>query len=131
MSSPLLQVALGVTDLDRAAQFYGVTLGLPEIARFDPPGLAFFDVGGVRLLLERTTDPTPGSSVLYLSTTGIDRRAADLADAGVVFTSDPHLIHVDAEGTFGGAGVEEWMAFFVDPDGNPLALVERRTPAGA
>ncbi len=129
MTSLLRQVALGVTDLDRAATFYGATLGLSEIARFDPPGLVFFDLGGLRLLLERTTSPAPGGSVLYLEVVDLEMRSAELAVAGVHFTSEPSLIHVDTEGTFGQAGVEEWMAFFEDPDGNQLALVERRSPS--
>ena len=131
MTRTLRQIALGVADLDRSSRFYGTTLGLPEIARFDLPGLVFYDVGGVRLLLERTTDATPGSSVLYLDVSDIDRRVADLGDAGVVFGSAPHLIHVDTDGTFGDAGTEEWMAFFSDPDGNQLALVARRAPSDA
>ncbi len=37
------QVAQRAEDLDRAVGFYRDTLELPFIARFDPPGLAFFD----------------------------------------------------------------------------------------
>jgi hypothetical protein len=39
---------------------------------------------------------------------------------------DPHLIHHDVDGTFGTAGQEEWMTFFLDPDGHSLALVARK-----
>ena len=48
----LVQVAQRAQDLDRAAAFYADLLGRPPTARFDPPGLLFFDLDGVRLLLD-------------------------------------------------------------------------------
>ena len=48
----LIQVAQHVDDLDRAVAFYEQLLGYPALARFDPPGLAFFDLDGTRLLLD-------------------------------------------------------------------------------
>jgi len=126
MTSLLRQAALGVENLERAASFYGSTLGLTEIARFDPPGLVFFDLGGVRLLLERAVDPAPGTSVLYLGVADICDRVAELSARGVVFETEPTRIHLDSDGLFGEVGAEEWMAFFADPDGNQLALVETR-----
>ena len=50
--SHLRQVALNVHDMDHAVAFYRDVIGLDFIARFDPPGLAFFDIAGTRLLLE-------------------------------------------------------------------------------
>ena len=122
----LHQVALGVTDLGRSTAFYGETLGLREIARFDPPGIAFFDLDGTRLLLERCDTASPGHGVLYLRVADLDAEVAALEARGVRFTSQPHRIHRDDTGTFGPAGREEWMAFFDDPDGNTLALVGLR-----
>lgn len=49
----LAQVGQHADDLDRAATFYSLLLGAPPTARFDPPGLLFFDLEGVRLLLDR------------------------------------------------------------------------------
>ena len=49
----LVQVALHAEDLGRAADFYTVLLESAPIARFDEPGLLFFDLDGVRLLLDR------------------------------------------------------------------------------
>ena len=60
----LVQVALRATDLDRAAAFYSDLLGTEPIARFDPPGLVFFDLGGTRLLLDVNV---PSSCLLYTS----------------------------------------------------------------
>ncbi len=47
------QIALGVTDVDRAEQFYETVLGLQKLFRFGD--LTFFDCAGVRLPLEKTT----------------------------------------------------------------------------
>ena len=49
----ILQVAQHADDLDRAAAFYERLLGGPPAARFDPPGLLFFNIGIGRLLLEQ------------------------------------------------------------------------------
>ncbi len=58
----LLQVAQRVSDMDRAVAFYSGLLGMPPVARFDPPVLAFFSLGQVRLLL----DGNAPSCLLYL-----------------------------------------------------------------
>ena len=122
----LYQVALAAPDLDEAERFYKDALGARFVARFDPPGLVFFDLDGVRLLIERASE-TRGNSVLYLWTDDIEGRVADLEAKGVRMTSPPHPIHKDEDGTFGPAGETEWMAFFEDPAGNVLALVTRKT----
>lgn len=58
----LIQVAQRAHDLQRAAAFYSQLLGVQPAAVYDPPGLLFFDLDGVRLLLERGAPP----AVLYL-----------------------------------------------------------------
>jgi methylmalonyl-CoA/ethylmalonyl-CoA epimerase len=118
----LHQVALHAEDLDRATAFYGDVVGLRLVARFDPPGLAFFELGATRLLLEGGAP----ASLLYLLVDDIDAEQARLEAAGVTFASTPHLVHHDADGTFGAAGIGEWMTFFHDSEGNLVALVERR-----
>ena len=118
----LQQVAQRAEDFDRAVKFYRDTLGLPLIAQFDPPGLAFFGLDGVRLLIERGAP----SALIYLATDDIDARVESLRSAGVKIDSEPHMIFRDEEGTFGQPGVEEWMAFFRDSEGNLVGLVARR-----
>ena len=118
----LRQIALGVDDLDRAVAFYRDVLGLTPIARFG--GLAFFDLAGVRLLLETGA----GRSVLYLAVDDVHATRDELAARGVEFLDDPHVIFTDAEGTFGLAGEAEWMTFFHDSEGNTLALSSREAP---
>jgi methylmalonyl-CoA/ethylmalonyl-CoA epimerase len=116
------QIAQHCDDMDRAVQFYGETLGMPLIARFDPPGLAFFDLGNSRLLLEKAASP----ALIYFEVDNVDASRAQLIDAGVRFVDEPHMIFRDEDGTFDRAGTEEWMSFFHDSEGNMLALVERR-----
>jgi methylmalonyl-CoA/ethylmalonyl-CoA epimerase len=118
----LHQIAQKAEDLDRAVAFYRDTLGLEFIARFDPPGLAFFDLGNTRLLLE----PGASSAILYLEVDDIEATTKSLSAAGVEFVDEPHLIHRDDAGQFGPAGAEEWMVFFRDSEQNLLGLVERR-----
>lgn len=125
MITALHQIAQKADDLDRAVAFYRDVLDLPLLARFDPPGLAFFDLGGSRLLLEGNA----ASSVLYLRVDDIEAAAAALKARGVTFVDEPHAIHRDDDGHFGPAGHEEWMTFFHDSEDNLLALVQQRPPA--
>ncbi len=118
------QIAMHAADLDATEAFYRDVLGARFIARFDPPGLLFFDFDGVRVLFERGERAV--SSVLYVWVDDIDRAVADLEQKGVALTSGPHAIHKDEDGTFGPAGETEWMAFFEDPSGNTLALATRK-----
>ncbi|RPI23932.1 MAG: VOC family protein [Actinobacteria bacterium] len=117
----LLQVAQHAADLDRDVAFYRDVLGLKLQAVFDPPGLAFFDLGETRLLLETNAPP----ALLYLEVGNIDAEHARLVAAGVEFLQGPHLLHRH-DGSFAPAGPEEWMAFFHDSEENLLAIAERR-----
>ena len=119
----LHQVALVATDLGAAVAFYRDVIGLPFVARFDPPGLAFFDLGGgIRLMLSATAS----SATLYFHVKDVDAAFKALSGRGVRFLHKPSLVHRDDEGLFGKKGLAEWMAFFRDPSGNLLALVARR-----
>ena len=65
--SRLGQIAINVHDLDRATAFYRDVLALPLL--FTAGGLAFFDCGGVRLMLSRAEKPEfdHPSSILYFT----------------------------------------------------------------
>ena len=123
---PLGQIARSVSDVPRAEAWYRDVLGLPHLYTFGD--LAFFDCGGVRLFLSpedaegRSVKAAPEPSVLYFRVTDIQAAYAELTARGVVFRGAPHLIHKHA------SGVEEWMAFFDDPDGHPLALMSQVGP---
>jgi methylmalonyl-CoA/ethylmalonyl-CoA epimerase len=118
----LRQVAQRVEDIDRAVHFYEEVLGVRLLGRFDPPGFAFFDLGGVRLLLEGGAPP----ALLYLQVPDVEAAATALQARGVVFEGEPHVIFTDDGGLFGPSGGEEWMAFFRDSEGNLVGLSSRR-----
>lgn len=100
----LAQVAQKATDLDASIAFYRDVLGLRFIARFDPPGFAFFDMGdGTRLLLEPPASP----ATLYFRVADVRATAAELKAKGVQFIQDPQVIFKDEQGQFGPAGEEE------------------------
>jgi len=115
------QIAVFARDLDEATIFYRDTLGATFLAKFDPPGLVFFDIGGTRILLEKTG---PKASV-YFRVDDIHAAHRELVEKGVTFIAEPHMIFRDDNGTFGAAGEEEWMAFFSDPSDNILAIASR------
>ena len=119
----LIQVAQHVDDLDRAAEFYTQLLGTPPTAKFDPPGLLFFDLNGVRLLLDRGA-PT---ALLYL---GVDDVGAALERSGAKVVAEPHVIFTHENDNLGPAGMDEVQAFIEDSEGNTVGLVEfvRTTP---
>ena len=116
------QVALATNDLDASIAFYRDKLGARFVARYEPPGLGFFDFEGVRLLLEQGAT----NATLYFWVDDIDAAWQEMTDRGVTFEGEPHLIFKDEAGTFGPAGEGEWMAFFKDPAGNLLAITSRK-----
>ena len=118
----LVQVAQRAEDLERATAFYAELLGKEPAAAFDPPGLVFFDLEGVRLLLERGAP----SSLIYLSVDDIDAAVERVRTAGASVEGEPHVIFSHTDDSLGPAGTDEWMAFFRDPEGNLVGLVEHR-----
>ena len=65
------------------------------------------------------TEESEGSqvSILYLRVPDLHAAKAELETRGVNFTHAPHMIHRHEDGT------EEWMTFFEDNEGRPLALM--------
>jgi len=113
--SQIGQIALTVGDLDRAIQFYRDTLGMQFL--FQAPNLAFFDCGGVRLMLSIAEKPGEVfTSVIYYKVNDIQKAAETLSGRGVSFEGQPHLIAKMPDHDL-------WMAFFRDPDRNLLALM--------
>ncbi|MFN2529974.1 MAG: VOC family protein [Pyrinomonadaceae bacterium] len=117
------QIAVYAEDIDAAISFYNDILGATFLAKYDPPGLAFFDFSGTRLLLEKTAQ----KSTVYFWVEDIDAAFTKLQTRGVKFIDTPHLIFRDESGVFGTPSEEEWMTFFTDPSGNTLALATRKT----
>ena len=114
--SRIHQISMRVHDVDRAVRFYRDALGVPFLFAA-PPRLAFFDCGGVRLML---STPEPGfdhpGSVLYFAVDDIKEAHNALKARGVVFGGEPHKIATLADR-------EVWLAEFADTEGNSLALM--------
>lgn len=119
----LLQIAQHADDLARAADFYTVLLETPPIARFDEAGLLFFEVDGVRLLL----DAAAPSALLYLKVDNVHETLERLAGLVDVVTP-PHVIFTHEDETLGPAGHDEWQAFIRDSEGNTVGLVAFQKP---
>jgi methylmalonyl-CoA/ethylmalonyl-CoA epimerase len=111
------QIAINAKDVGRATAFYQDKLGL-ELLFKAPPGLAFFDCAGVRLMLSGAEKPEfdHPSSVLYFSVPDIQGAYGKLKASGVHCEDEPHMIaKMPAH--------DLWMTFFRDSEDNLLALM--------
>ena len=111
------QLQIRTHDVERAADFSEKVLGLKLLFKA-PPGLAFLDCGGVRLMLDRPEKPEfdHASSILYFSVPDIQAAHAGLKEKGVRFEDEPHMIARMADHDL-------WMTFFRDTEENLLALM--------
>jgi DNA-binding CsgD family transcriptional regulator len=114
---PIGQIARSVGNTAASEAWYRDVLRVPHLYTFGT--LAFFDFGGTRLMLSQQEGGAKDESILYLRVGDIVQAHAELSARGVMFMDAPHLIHRHSDGT------EEWMAFFKDPDGRPLALMSQ------
>ena len=117
------QIAVHADDLDRAVTFYRDTLGMRFLFQA-PPGLAFFDCGGIRLMLDAVKQkdtPERISSMIYYNVMDLSAAYEELLSRGVVFESKPHLIARMPDH-------ELWMAFFRDSEKNLVGLMSEVRP---
>ena len=109
------QIALTVTDLARAKEFYGNTLGMRFL--FDAGTMAFFQCGDIRLLIGLAEKEAPrGGTILYFKVDDIHAVYEALLARKVEFVDAPHLIARMPDH-------ELWMVFLKDPDGNVLGVM--------
>lgn len=111
------QISINVRDPDRAVRFYRDTLGLTLLFQA-PPNLAFFDCGGVRLMLSlpETNGEHTGTSVIYYLVDDIQRAYATLRDRGAQFLEPPHMITRMSDH-------ELWLAACRDSEGNLVGIM--------
>jgi len=117
--SRIRQIAVVCKDVARATAFYRDTLGLPFLFAAGP-ALAFFDCGGVRLMLSSDNEGHDNlSSMLYYLVTDIEGTQSDLENKGVSFVEKPHMIAKMPDH-------ELWLSAFKDSEGNLLGLMEEK-----
>jgi len=111
------QIQVRAHDVERASTFYQDALGLKLLFKA-PPGLAFFDCGGVRLMIDSPGKPEfdHPSSVLYFAVPDIQAAHAQMKQSGVRFEDEPHLIATMPDHDL-------WMTFFRDSEDNLMALM--------
>jgi methylmalonyl-CoA/ethylmalonyl-CoA epimerase len=119
----LVQVAQHAEDLERASAFYSQLLESQPTGLFDPPGLLFFDLDGVRLLLEQGA----ASVLLYLAVPSV-RGAVERMRGSVEIVAEPHVIFRHESDALGPAGTDEWQGFIRDSEGNTVGLVSHEAP---
>ena len=119
------QLLIPVDDLGRAVPFYRDVLGL-QFLFSAPPQMAFFQCGGVRLLVgvPPAGQTAQRGSSIYFQVADIGSVFASLNEKGVKFMAEPHIVHRTPSS-------ELWLAEFTDSDGNQLALMGQTTSAAA
>ncbi len=114
---------LSVDDIDTALAFYGGTLGLP-IQR-SPNGLTL-TLDGATVFIYPKPDHVPATyTALYLSVPDIDAAVRELDFAGIRLERYEGMPQGD-DGVMRGraAGMGPDIAWFLDPAGNTLAVVQ-------
>lgn len=115
------QIAITVTDLDRARSFYRDTLGMRFL--FDAGPMCFFQCGDIRLMIGVTDKAEPrGGTILYFTVEDIHAVYAALEQRGVELIQAPHLVAKMPDHDL-------WMAFLKDPDGNAIGMMSEVRPA--
>lgn len=114
--SRIRQIAINVTELERAKQFYRDTLGMKFL--FEVPGMAFFDADGVRLMLGKAEKPEfdHPASILYYSVGDIVGSHIALERGGVHVEHEPRLVAPMPDHDL-------WIASYRDSEDNPFALM--------
>lgn len=120
----LVQVAQHADDLERAKAFYENLLEQGATALFDPPGLLFFRLGPVRLLLDRAAP----SALIYLAVRDVAATVERVRGQGVPVDTEPHVIFTHEDDSLGPAGTQEVHAFVRDSEGNLVGLVQFTKP---
>jgi catechol-2,3-dioxygenase len=114
----LAQVHVSVRDLATQVGFYRDVVGLPVL--IDAGSMVFLGAGATRLYLSAPEDESLRSNpLLYLGVDDIDAFVGDLRQRDVRITAEPHVV-------YSVNGVDLWLAFFTDPEGNLVGLMQER-----
>lgn len=115
-------ICVGTRDFDAAAEFYGNVLGLPLSKRWGDRPAGEFETGNLTIAVMQSDafgmEFKPHSHPIELRVDDVAAARAELESRGVEFeadTLDSGVCH---------------QAFFLDPDGNSLAIHHRYAPSG-
>ena len=110
------QIAIVVHDLPKAVEFYRDKLGLRFLYEF--PGLAFFDCGGVRIMLSfpENAEFDHPASILYYKVADINQAWRVLEARGVKIEHEPHVIARMPDHDL-------WICAIRDPENNLVELM--------
>ena len=116
---------IAVTDLDRAKSFYGDTLGLEAVDEMGDEVVTMRS-GGTRIDVYRSEYAgTNKATALTFNVDDIQSEVGELKGKGVMFE------HYDMDGLTRNGDIYEAegmkTAWFKDPDGNILSLIEGET----
>src|SRR4051794_14566562 len=91
----LMQIAMPVQDIESSEAFSRHTLGMRFLSLAG--NLAFFDLDGVRLVIEVPEDAVfeKHASVLYFRVPSVEDAHAALLAKNVDFVAAPHVVHRD------------------------------------
>ena len=118
-----------VDDIDAARAFYAQTLGL-EVEEVNGMLVLRLGGGGTVLVYPKGGDHAPATfTVLNFPVDDIDRSVDALRAAGVRIETYPHMGDHDDRGVYRGDGPP--IAWFTDPAGNVLSVLEETGPSAA
>ncbi|GIW75141.1 MAG: VOC family protein [Phycisphaerae bacterium] len=113
-------VALCTPQFPRIVDFYTVVLGLKPVGRFDGRNIVFLQAGSTTIEIIERNEPVHPSRTGWVhfafEVPDVDAAYQELLGKGIVFHIPPKL--------FPENDPEVKIAFFKDPDGNELELVQ-------
>jgi methylmalonyl-CoA/ethylmalonyl-CoA epimerase len=114
--SKIAQIALSSRDVPKAVAFYRDLLGLKLV--FEASGMAFFDAGGMSLMIGPAafTGPVQPNTFVYFDAGDWRATEAALIARGVRFEGDAEIVQR-------ADGKEHALRSFKDPDGNVLNIM--------
>ena len=118
--------SFSVNDIDKAKEFYSVTLGLEVTQDLEMEGLLTLHIkGGAEIKIYPKLDHTPAVfTILNFQVEDIENAVDELTKRGITFEQYDGNLRTDEKGIFrGGAPLIAW---FKDPAGNILSLLQEK-----
>jgi catechol 2,3-dioxygenase-like lactoylglutathione lyase family enzyme len=119
-------IAIPTEDYEKAAAFYGGTLGLPFVKRWGSFPAGEFQAGNLTIAV---MESKAFGLTFARSSTAVALQVADVAAARDELEAEGVAFRPDDEPTMDSGVCHQ--AFFADPDGNPLVLHHRYAPKDA